>query len=80
MLIAPEDKIISIEDTREINLPHENWIPSVSRQGFGVPDASGYRYGEINLYDLLKESFRQNPSYVVVGEVRGKEAYVMFQG
>lgn len=80
MFIPPEEKIISIEDTREINLPHENWIPSVSRMGFGIPGASGKRYGEISLFDLLKESFRQNPDYVVVGEVRGREAYVMFQG
>lgn len=80
MFIEPEEKIISIEDTREINLPHENWIPSVSRSGFGTPQASGKRYGEVDLFDLLKESFRQNPSYVIVGEVRGKEAYVLFQG
>jgi hypothetical protein len=80
MFIPPEDKVISIEDTREINLPHENWIPSVSRMGFGIPGAEGKRYGEISLFDLLKESFRQNPDYVVVGEVRGREAYVMFQG
>jgi len=80
MFIPPEEKVISIEDTREINLPHENWIPSVSRTGFGIPGAGGKRYGEISLFDLLKESFRQNPDYVVVGEVRGKEAYVMFQG
>jgi flagellar protein FlaI len=80
MFIEPEEKIISIEDTREINLPHENWIPSVSRTGFGTPLASGKRYGEVDLFDLLKESFRQNPSYVIVGEVRGKEAYVLFQG
>ncbi|MBI4176483.1 MAG: Flp pilus assembly complex ATPase component TadA [Candidatus Aenigmarchaeota archaeon] len=80
MFIPPEEKIISIEDTREINLPHENWIPAVSRTGFGVPEASGKRYGEIDLFDLLKESFRQNPDYVIVGEIRGKEAYVMFQG
>jgi len=80
MFIEPEEKIISIEDTREINLPHENWIPSVSRTGFGTPMASGKRYGEVDLFDLMKESFRQNPSYVIVGEVRGKEAYVLFQG
>ncbi|MBI4019999.1 MAG: Flp pilus assembly complex ATPase component TadA [Candidatus Aenigmarchaeota archaeon] len=80
MFIQPEEKIISIEDTREINLPHENWIPAVSRVGFGVPEAGGKRYGEISLFDLLKESFRQNPNYVIVGEVRGKEAYVLFQG
>lgn len=80
MFIPPEDKIVSIEDTRELNLPHQNWIPSVARIGFGVPEASGIRYGEVSLFELLKESFRQNPDYVIVGEVRGKEAYVMFQG
>ena len=80
MFIPPEDKIISIEDTRELNIPHENWIPSVTRTGFGIPGAGGKKYGEIDLFDLLKESFRQNPDYVIVGEVRGKEAYVMFQG
>jgi flagellar protein FlaI len=80
MFIPPEDKIVSIEDTRELNLPHENWIPSVSRTGFGVPEEEGRRYGEVTLFELLKESFRQNPDYVIVGEVRGKEAYVMFQG
>lgn len=80
MFIPPEDKIVSIEDTRELNIPHKNWIPSVSRAGFGVPEATGRRYGEVSLFELLKESFRQNPDYVIVGEVRGKEAYVMFQG
>ncbi|MFH1237570.1 MAG: type II/IV secretion system ATPase subunit [Candidatus Aenigmatarchaeota archaeon] len=80
MFIPPEDKIVSIEDTRELNLQHQNWIPSVSRIGFGVPEIGGRRYGEVTLFELLKESFRQNPDYVIVGEVRGKEAYVMFQG
>ncbi|HLD77467.1 MAG TPA: ATPase, T2SS/T4P/T4SS family, partial [archaeon] len=80
VFIPPEAKIISIEDTREIALPHENWIPSVARTGFGIPEPSGKRYGEIDLFDLLRESFRQNPDYVIVGEVRGQEANVMFQG
>ncbi len=80
LFIRPESRIVSIEDTRELNLPHENWIPAVSRIGFGVPEASGKRYGEVTLFELLKESFRQNPDYVIVGEVRGREAYVMFQG
>ncbi len=80
MFISPENKIVSIEDTRELNLPHENWIPSVSRVGFGIPEIGGKIYGEVSLFDLLRESFRQNPDYVIVGEVRGKEAYVMFQG
>ncbi|NOR84491.1 hypothetical protein GQ473_00085 [archaeon] len=78
--IPPQDKIVSIEDTREINLTHENWIPSVSRSGFGTVTSSGTKYGEVTMFDLLKESFRQNPDYVIVGEVRGKEAAVLFQG
>lgn len=73
LFIPSESKIVSIEDTREINLPHDNWIPSVSRSGF-----SG-SVGEVSLFDLLKESFRQNPEYLIVGEVRGAEASVMFQ-
>jgi type IV secretory pathway ATPase VirB11/archaellum biosynthesis ATPase/intein/homing endonuclease len=80
MFIQPEAKIVSIEDTRELRIPHEHWIPSLARVGFGIPMPTGEKYGEVTLYDLLKESFRQNPDYVVVGETRGKEAYVMFQG
>ena len=74
MFIPPEAKIVSIEDTRELNLPHENWIPSVSRIGFGSSTV-----GEVSMFELLKESFRQNPDYIIVGEVRGKEAYILFQ-
>ncbi|MBU5575455.1 MAG: type II/IV secretion system ATPase subunit [Candidatus Aenigmarchaeota archaeon] len=74
LFIKPESKIISIEDTRELQLPHENWIASVTRTSFAG------EYGEVTLFDLLKESFRQSPDYVIVGEVRGKEAYVLFQG
>lgn len=75
--IPPEQKIVSIEDTRELQLPHENWIPSVSRSSFGIGKGTEQ---DIGMYQLLKESFRQNPDYVVVGEVRGKEASVLFQG
>lgn len=80
MFIPPEEKIVSIEDVRELNIPHINWIPATSRVGFGIPEVSGRRYGEVTLFDLLKESFRMKPDYTIVGEVRGKEAYVMFQG
>lgn len=73
--IPPEARVVSIEDTRELNLPRENWLPSVSRAATGIG-----KTGEINLDDLLKSSFRQNPDYVIVGEVRGKEASVLFQG
>ena len=80
MFIPPEAKIVSIEDTRELRLTHEHWIPGLARVGFGIPTPTGEKYGEVTLFDLLKESFRQNPDYVIVGEVRGAEAYVMFQG
>lgn len=80
MFIPPEAKIVSIEDTREIRIPHEHWIAGLARTGFGIPTAQGGKYGEVTLFDLLKESFRQNPDYVIVGEVRGAETYVMFQG
>lgn len=78
--ILPEAKIVSIEDTRELKIPHEHWIPGLARVGFGTPKPTGEKYGEVSLFDLLRESFRQNPDYVIVGEVRGKETYVMFQG
>jgi archaeal flagellar protein FlaI len=73
--IPPEARVVSIEDTREINIPKENWLPSVSRTSIGVG-----KIGEVDLFALLKSSFRQNPDYLIVGEVRGKEAYVLFQG
>ncbi len=73
--IPPEARVVSIEDTREINLPRENWLPAVSRPSAGIG-----KVGEIDLFELLKSSFRQNPDYLIVGEVRGKEAFVLFQG
>jgi len=76
MFIKPEMKIVSVEDTHELNLPHENWIPSVVRLGFGHEDKKG---GSITLFDLLKAAVRQRPDYIIVGEVRGEEAYTLFQ-
>jgi len=73
--IPPEARVVSIEDTRELNLPRDNWLPSVVRGATGVEGL-----GEIDLFTLLRASFRQNPDYVIVGEVRGKEASVLFQG
>ncbi|MFH1408795.1 MAG: type II/IV secretion system ATPase subunit [Nanoarchaeota archaeon] len=78
--VPPEARVCSIEDTRELNLAHDNWLPAVTRSGFGIPSATGEKPGEITLFDLLKEIFRQNPDYVIVGEIRGNEAYVLFQG
>jgi len=76
MFIKPEMKIVSVEDTQELNLPHENWVPSVVRLGFGHEDK---RSGTITLFDLLKAAVRQRPDYIIVGEVRGEEAYTLFQ-
>jgi len=76
MFIKPELKIVSVEDTAELNLPHENWIPSVVRTGFGSEDRG---VGAITLFDLLKAAVRQRPDYIIVGEVRGEEAYTLFQ-
>jgi archaeal flagellar protein FlaI len=73
--IPPEARVVSIEDTKELNLPRENWLPSVARTAIGTD-----KKGEVDLFSLLKSSFRQNPDYVIVGEVRGREAFVLFQG
>jgi flagellar protein FlaI len=72
MFISPDAKLVTIEDTPEINLAHTNWIQSVSRTGVaGV--------GDITLFDLVKAALRQRPDFIIVGEVRGGEASVMFQ-
>lgn len=74
LFIRPNDKIVSIEDTAELQLPHTNWLPQVTRAGFGPS-----KYGEIDMHQLLKSSMRQRPDYLIVGEVRGVEAEVLFQ-
>ncbi len=80
LFIPPNMKIASIEDTRELNLPHENWIPSLTREGVGEPNPiTGKKPGEIDMFDLLKAALRQRPQYIMVGEVRGAEAYTVFQ-
>ena len=73
-LINPSYKIFSVEDVAEINIPHENWFSLVSRASFGLESQ-----GEIGLFDLLKSGMRHRPDYILVGEIRGEEAYVLFQ-
>lgn len=75
MFIKPDLKVVSIEDTPEINLPHENWIPATTRTHFGIATESA----DVTLFDLLKASLRQRPDYIIVGEIRGTEAYTLFQ-
>jgi len=75
-LIKPGSKIITIEETAELNLPHENWISLIARQSYGL---GGNSIGEVALFDLVKTSMRHRPDILIVGEVRGQEAYVLFQ-
>jgi len=70
--IRPEMKVVTIEEVRELQL-HENWIPMVTRPSF----QAGVQ--EVTLFDLLKSSLRQRPDYIIVGEIRGEEAYTLFQ-
>jgi flagellar protein FlaI len=73
-LVPPGYKMITIEEVAEVNLPHENWISTISRPGFGMEKA-----GEISLYDLIKSAVRHRPDLIIVGEIRGEESYVLFQ-
>ncbi|MEM2960683.1 MAG: type II/IV secretion system ATPase subunit [Candidatus Bathyarchaeia archaeon] len=75
-LISPNDKLVTVEEVAELNPPHENWVQLVSRRGFkfGAADTTS-----ISLFDLMKLSLRYRPDYIIVGEVRGEEAYVLFQ-
>ncbi len=74
LFIPSESKVISIEDTREITLYHKNWIPGVVREAF-----MGQEAATIDMFELLRSALRQRPEYLIVGEVRGKEAYTLFQ-
>lgn len=81
LFIRPTLKIVSIEDTQEIRLPHNNWQMMVTRQGLGTgAGAVGETgIGSISMYDLLRAALRQRPDFIIVGEIRGEEAYALFQ-
>jgi len=72
-LLRPTYKVVTIEDTPELRLPLENWVQLVSRPSYlgGV--------GEVTLFHLVKLSLRYRPDVIIVGEIRGEEAYVLFQ-
>ncbi len=70
--IKPEAKVLTIEDTPEMVLPHDNWIREATRQG--EDEASS-----IGIFELLKSALRQRPNYIIVGEIRGKEGLIAFQ-
>jgi flagellar protein FlaI len=74
--IPKKSKVVSIEDTREISLPHDNWIQSLTRES---ATASGQ--GEVTMYQQLQTALRQRPEYILVGEIRteSKVALTFFQ-
>ena len=74
LFIPSNTKIVSIEDTREVELPQRNWIASVTRPAFS-DDAQG----DVDEFDLLEAALRQRPDYIVMGEIRGEEGRTLFQ-
>jgi archaeal flagellar protein FlaI len=74
LFIPQNAKVVSLEDTREIQLPHRNWLPTQTRE----LNVEGIK-GDIDLFSLLKACMRQRPEYIIVGEVRGVEAQTLFQ-
>jgi flagellar protein FlaI len=74
--IPPENKIVTIEDTPELNVPHRNWVREVAlAKGKGEGTGQG---GEVSMFDLLKAALRQRPNQILVGEIRGVEGAVAF--
>lgn len=75
MFIPPTQRIISIEDTREIQLPHFlHWIPLTTRP----PNIEGK--GEVTMLQLMINALRMRPDRMIVGEIRrSKEAEVLFE-
>ena len=69
-LLKPDAKIVSIEETPEVNLAHRNWVREVTRLHTG---------SKVTMFDLLKAALRQRPDQIIVGEIRGEEGQIAFQ-
>ncbi|MBB5252891.1 type II/IV secretion system ATPase subunit [Sulfurisphaera ohwakuensis] len=72
-LVKESMKILTIEDIPELRLAQDNWVQLYARPAYGGMGK------EITLMDLLKLALRYRPDIIVVGEIRGEEAYVLFQ-
>lgn len=75
LFIPPTSKVVTIEDTRELTLYHDNWVADVTRDSITSQGTTG----SIDMYDLLRSALRQRPEYILLGEVRGPEAVTLFQ-
>jgi flagellar protein FlaI len=71
--IPPLSKIITIEDTPELQVPHKNWIREVVSSGKAEDG------GSVTMFDLLRAALRQRPNEILIGEIRGKEGNIAFQ-
>lgn len=74
VFINANAKIVSIEDTAEVQVPHPNWIREVTRQPKPGEEGTG-----VGMFDLLKAALRQRPDEIIIGEIRGEEGLIAFQ-
>jgi flagellar protein FlaI len=74
VFVPPDAKIVSIEDTPELQVPHKNWVREVSKMSAG-----GEEGANVTMFDLLKAALRQRPNLIVIGEIRGEEGAIAFQ-
>jgi flagellar protein FlaI len=72
--IKPDAKIVTIEDTPEVQVPHENWLQEMTRSTSGEKKGS-----DVGMFELLRAALRQRPDMIIVGEIRSIEAVVAFQ-
>ena len=73
VFLHPNAKIVSIEDTPELQVPHTNWIREVIRGKAGEESSS------VTMFDLLRAALKQRPNEIVIGEIRGEEGAIAFQ-
>ncbi len=73
LLLRPAAKIVSIEDTPELQVPHPNWTREVVRGSMSDVNAS------VGMFALLKAALRQRPNAIIIGEIRGEEGAIAFQ-
>lgn len=72
--IRPDAKVVTIEDTPELMVPHKNWVREVVRDMSKANGGSG-----VDMFDLLKAALRQRPDRIMIGEIRGVEGNIAFQ-